>query len=97
MTSPQEFKPHGKGYLFDHLGMSFSFDPSGVATGFATLEAKTNFVATTDGGTIKAVATPKHLGRSTQMWDVEIISEKNQKTLAWFRCTQSILWPKPTT
>ena len=139
MTSQQEFKAHGEGYLFDHLGMTFSFDPSGVATGllvlerhhfswkgrihagtlfaladscagfgclkslpegatgFATLEAKTNFVATTDGGTIKAVATPKHLGRSTQLWDVEIISEKDQKTLAWFRCTQSILWPKPTT
>ena len=130
MTSPQEFKPHGKGYLFDHLGMSFSFDPSGVATGLLSLEkhhfswegrihagtlfaladscagfgclkslpeGATGFVATTDGGTIKAVATPKHLGRSTQMWDVEIISEKDQKTLAWFRCTQSILWPKPTT
>ena len=38
MTSPQEFKPHGKGYLFDHLGMSFSFDPSGVATGLLSLE-----------------------------------------------------------
>ena len=139
MNSQQEFKAHGEGYLFDHLGMTFSFDPSGVATGllalekhhfswegrihagtlfaladscagfgclkslpdgatgFATLEAKTNFVATTDGGTLKAVATAKHLGKTTQMWYVEIISEKDQKTLAWFRCTQSILWPKPAT
>ena len=65
------------------------------ATGFATLETKTNFVATTDGGVIKAVAKAMHLGKSTQIWDVEITSEKDQKTLAWFRCTQVIMWPRP--
>ncbi len=66
------------------------------ATGFATLETKTNFIATTDGGIILAHAKAIHLGRSTQTWDVEVRSEKDDKTMALFRCTQMILWPKPT-
>jgi len=41
------------------------------------------------------VAKPMHLGKSTQIWDVEVTSEKDQKTLAWFRCTQVIMWPRP--
>ena len=90
MATPEEFKAHGEGYLFDHLGMTFAFSSSGEATGllelekhhfswkdrvhagtlfaladscagfgcirslpegatgFATLETKTNFVATTE-------------------------------------------------
>ena len=64
------------------------------ASGFATLETKTNFIATTDGGGIIAYADPVHLGRSTQTWDVEVLSEKDDRKMALFRCTQMILWPE---
>ncbi|HIE89573.1 MAG TPA: PaaI family thioesterase [Gammaproteobacteria bacterium] len=131
-----DFKAQGTGYLFDHLGMSFSFADSGEVTarldlerhhfawkgrihagtlfaladscaghgcikslpegasGFATVEAKTNFVATVDSGAVRAVARPLHLGKKTQLWDVEVTSEENQQILAYFRCTQMIIWPR---
>jgi len=64
------------------------------ASGFATVETKTNFVATADSGAVRAVARPLHLGKKTQLWDVEVTSEENQRILAYFRCTQMVIWPR---
>lgn len=61
------------------------------ARGFTTVELKSNFLGTAREGTIRAVATGIHLGRSTQVWDA-IVSDPNGKTMALFRCTQIVLY-----
>jgi uncharacterized protein (TIGR00369 family) len=63
------------------------------ATGFTTIETKNNFLSTVRQGSIKAIATPLHRGRSTQVWDVNVFSVELHKLLSCYRCTQMILWP----
>ncbi len=56
-------------------------------------ELKANFLGTAAvGDIIFGEATPAHLGRTTQVWDATVSSEKTGKTIALFRCTQLILW-----
>ena len=62
------------------------------ATGFTTIELKTNFLGTAREGRISVEATNAHAGRTTQVWDAVVSSE--QRTIALFRCTQSVLRPK---
>ena len=64
------------------------------ATNFTTIELKSNHFSTAREGTITCVATPAHLGRTTQVWDVTVTNAANGKTVALFRCTQMILYPK---
>ena len=64
------------------------------ASGFTTLELKSNFLGTTREGAIFCRATPAHLGRTTQVWDAEVTIEGTEKRIALFRCTQMVLWPK---
>ncbi len=64
------------------------------ASNFTTAELKTNYLGTARDGTIVCVATPAHLGRSTQVWDAEVLNEASGQRLALFRCTQMILWPR---
>ncbi|MBW2241991.1 MAG: PaaI family thioesterase [Deltaproteobacteria bacterium] len=60
--------------------------------GFTTIELKTNFMGTArEGDLVFGRARPVHLGRTTQVWDVEIINQAAEKTIALFRCTQMIL------
>lgn len=59
---------------------------------FTTMELKSNFLGATKSGFIKAEATLQHAGRTTQVWDVTVKSEENEKTIALFRCTQLILY-----
>ena len=66
------------------------------ATGFTTIELKSNHLGTARDGTIVASATPVHLGRTTQVWDAIVTHRESDKTIAMFRCTQLILYPKPT-
>jgi uncharacterized protein (TIGR00369 family) len=63
------------------------------ATGFTTLELKTNFVGTAREGAILCRATPAHLGRTTQIWDAVVTLEGGGRRIALFRCTQMVLWP----
>lgn len=63
------------------------------ATGFTTIELKTNFFATALEGRVFAVATPVHIGGSTQVWDCEVTSDKG-KRMALFRCSQMVLKAK---
>lgn len=63
------------------------------ATGFTTIELKTNFFSTALEGRVFAVATPVHIGGSTQVWDCEVTSDKG-KRMALFRCSQMVLRPK---
>jgi uncharacterized protein (TIGR00369 family) len=64
------------------------------ASGFTTLELKSNFLGTTREGAIFCRATPAHLGRTTQVWDAEVTIEGTDRRIALFRCTQMVLWPK---
>jgi uncharacterized protein (TIGR00369 family) len=61
-------------------------------TGFTTIELKSNHLGTAREGTIECVATPAHLGRTTQVWDCVVKHTDSGKTLALFRCTQLILY-----
>jgi uncharacterized protein (TIGR00369 family) len=66
----------------------------GGARGFTTLELKANFIGTALEGSLDCIATPVHRGRSTQVWDAQVKASASGKTIALFRCTQMILWPK---
>ena len=67
--------------------------PAG-ASGFTTVELKTNFLGTALDGVITCRAEAKHLGRTTQLWDAEVRHRETGKVIALFRCTQMVLWPK---
>ncbi len=64
------------------------------ATNFTTIELKSNFLATAKEGRLRAEASAAHVGRTTQIWDATVIHADSGKTVALFRCTQMILWPK---
>ena len=64
------------------------------ATNFTTIELKSNFIGTATEGTLRSVATAAHQGRTTQVWDAVVSHLETGKTIALFRCTQMILWPK---
>lgn len=66
------------------------------ALNFTTVELKTNHLGTAREGVLACVATPTHLGRSTQVWDASVTAEGTGKTIALFRCTQLILYPRKT-
>ena len=72
---------------------TFTDLPDG-ATNFTTIELKSNFLGTAREGSIACVATRVHSGRTTQVWDAEVTDEASGKTIALFRCTQLILYPR---
>ena len=64
------------------------------ATGFTTIELKCNHLGTAREGTIVSRATPVHLGKTTQVWDAVVTHKGSGRTIALFRCTQLVLYPK---
>ncbi len=62
------------------------------ASSFTTIELKSNHLGTAREGKLEVIAKPAHSGRTTQVWDATVSSEG--KTIALFRCTQMVLWPK---
>lgn len=65
------------------------------ASGFTTIEIKTNYLGTAKvGETVVCDARLLHGGRMTQVWDAEAVNETTGKTIAVFRCTQMVLWPR---
>jgi len=66
--------------------------PEGAS--FTTVELKTNFLGTArPGEAIVGEATPAHVGRTTQVWDVTVTNETSGRTIALQRCTQMVLYP----
>jgi 1,4-dihydroxy-2-naphthoyl-CoA hydrolase len=65
------------------------------ASGFTTIELKSNHLGTAREGTVRCVARAVHLGKTTQVWDATVSDAGSGKTLALFRCTQMILYPQP--
>jgi uncharacterized protein (TIGR00369 family) len=65
------------------------------ASGFTTIEIKTNYLGSArPGERVSCEARLVHGGRMTQVWDAEAVNESTGKTIAVFRCTQMVLWPK---
>ena len=64
------------------------------SSGFTTIELKSNHLSTARDGRIEVVATNVHAGRTTQVWDAVVTAPGSGKTIALFRCTQSVLWPR---
>lgn len=61
------------------------------ATGFTTIELKTNFLRTAQpGAAIDCEARLAHGGRTTQLWDATV-SDPEGRTMALFRATQLML------
>ncbi len=94
----------GNGFLFAPAIISLAdtlcaggfgaYRPDGAA-GFTTLELKANFLGTARAGErVVGSATPSHLGRTTQVWDCVVTNETTAKTIALFRCTQMVLYPR---
>jgi uncharacterized protein (TIGR00369 family) len=65
-----------------------------AATGFTTIELKSNHLGTARGGTLECVAKPVHKGKTTQVWDSVVLHRETGKTVALFRCTQLLLYAK---
>jgi len=100
-VTPHHFAPNG--YVHAASIVALADTTCGYATlahlpagaiSFTTLELKSNHVGTVKGGTLACQANAQHLGRSTQVWDAVVSDEESGKTIALFRCTQMILWPK---
>jgi uncharacterized protein (TIGR00369 family) len=60
------------------------------ATGFTTIELKTNFLRSAREGTIECAAQLVHGGRTTHLWDATV-TDPDGRTMALFRATQLIL------
>jgi len=64
---------------------------------FTTVSLASNHLATARvGQRLRAVATPLHVGRSTQVWDATVTTDGTDAgatVLAVFRCTQIVLDP----
>jgi uncharacterized protein (TIGR00369 family) len=61
------------------------------ATGTATIESKTNFIAAAKAGvSIRAVAAPIHRGRRTQVWQTRVETEEG-RLIAVVTQTQMVL------
>jgi 1,4-dihydroxy-2-naphthoyl-CoA hydrolase len=66
--------------------------PTG-ARSYTTLELKTNFIAAAQGNRLRCRAVRLHAGRSTQIWDATVTDDAD-RTVAAYRCTEIILWPR---
>jgi uncharacterized protein (TIGR00369 family) len=64
------------------------------ASGFTTIELKSNHLGTAREGTIECISKPVHIGRTSHVWDSIVTHRESGKTIALFRCTQMVLYPK---
>ena len=65
------------------------------ATGFTTIELKSNFLSSARAGErVSCRCIPAHLGRQTHVWDAVVSNETTGRVMALFRCTQMVLMPR---
>jgi uncharacterized protein (TIGR00369 family) len=68
--------------------------PEGAAS-FTTVEAKVNFFSSAkENDEVVGHAMPLHLGSTTQVWDARVENVTADRTMAAYRCTQLILYPR---
>jgi uncharacterized protein (TIGR00369 family) len=104
ITSAFDVKPHHlapNGYLHaasiimladTSCGFGCMLNLPEGAQSFTTIEIKSNHLGTARDGRVECEAKSVHRGRNTQVWDATVTAAG--KTIALFRCTQMILWPK---
>lgn len=63
------------------------------ASGFTTIELKSNFFGTARAGSIRCTARMVHGGRRTQVWEADVTDETTGRAIARFACTQLVLRP----
>lgn len=96
---------HGAGNGYMHAGAVATLADTACAAGcmssfpqgaenFTTLEMKMNFVGSAKDGAIRCEAVMHHGGRTTQVWTATVSDETTGKTLAFFTCTQMLLYPR---
>jgi 1,4-dihydroxy-2-naphthoyl-CoA hydrolase len=77
------------------FGVSRHWPPD--AASFTTVEAKANFLSSArEGEVVAGAASPLHVGSTTQVWDATVRNETTGRTMAAYRCTQLILYPRPS-
>ena len=98
---PKHMAPNGFPHAASIIALADSACGHGCSThlptgaeSFTTVELKSNHLGTAREGTIVCHAKVKHAGRTTQVWDAEVIHADTGKTIALFRCTQMILYPR---
>ncbi|MEO0896787.1 MAG: PaaI family thioesterase [Bacteroidota bacterium] len=62
------------------------------AKSFTTLELKSNFLRAIREGVVEGICVAEHLGRTTQVWRVDLMDPTNNRKIAIFSCTQLILY-----
>ena len=67
-------------------GAAFSSPPGQRAVG---LEINANHLRAMQDGLVTATATPIHIGRTTQVWDIRIVDESDRPVCA-SRCTLAV-------
>lgn len=101
VVEPRHHAPNG----FLHAGTVVTLADTGAgyacvahlpdgASGFTTIELKSNHLSTARDGVIVAELRAAHLGRTTHVWDATVTHRETGRTIALFRCTQMVLWPK---
>lgn len=94
----------GTGYLFAPAVIALADTLCAIGTPansppnstFTTIELKANFLGSArEGETIEGRAKPRHVGRTTQVWDCEVTNLDTEKKIALFRLTQMILPARP--
>jgi uncharacterized protein (TIGR00369 family) len=106
LTAELEVLPHllaANGYLHAGSVVTLADTASGYgcianlpegAANFTTIELKSNHLGTARDGVITCTAKVAHKGRTTQVWDATVTDKTSGRTIALFRCTQMILYPK---
>ena len=69
------------------LGGALNAPPGKVVFG---LEINANHVRSRRSGTLKAIATPAHVGQTTQIWEIKIVDETD-KLVCISRCTLAVV------
>ena len=64
------------------------------ASGFTTIELKSNLMSSVNEGVIYCISKCIHSGRTTQVWESIITSNSTEKILAKFTCTQLVMYSK---
>lgn len=97
---PELFAPNGfvhaasiAGLADTVCGYGCSTSLPGGSSGFTTVELKLNLLGRAREGALTARGVRVHGGRSTQLWDATVTSGEG-RTVAVYRCTQLILWPR---
>ncbi|HEY3369021.1 MAG TPA: hotdog fold thioesterase [Symbiobacteriaceae bacterium] len=65
------------------IGATLNAGPNRVAVG---MEINANHIRPKQSGTVRAVATPSHVGKATTVWEIRI-SDEDERLICLSRCT----------